>query len=759
MKHIDTFIKEELNPQQQKAVIHENGSVLVIAGAGSGKTRVITARIAHLIANKKVDPNSIIALTFTNKAAGEMKERVASFLDEDTKIPFIGTFHSYCLLLLRKNPKIAPFENFSILDEEDQRTIVKKIIKYHGLEKQIPIPQAVSQISNLKNKLAFSFDEKNFIKPVIRDIYTAYEVERKAARSLDFDDLLLETLKLFFQNSDFKKKFQSKINHILVDEYQDTNLVQHELLKQMTLGNDNKSKSICAVGDEDQSIYSWRGAVVANMLKFDEDFAPVTKIKIEQNYRSVIPILEAANEIIKNNKLRNKKNLWSTRKAKNRILSLSNKSEYQEADNITQFINTLPKSKRNSIAILYRTHFQSRIIEEALTSRGIPYKIIGGIQFYQRKEIKDIIAYLRLIANPFDRVSFFRILNIPSRGIGNKFENIIVEEWEKHPNLNALEFLNTLIEEQSNELTTRRIEALKSFLDVFYGLDKSKSTSFLIKIILEKTAYVGYLKDSYEEQESEAKIENIRELQQSVSYYENSSSNENTKTLENFLHSISLMQEHSDKPKEKSIPPVLLMTLHAAKGLEFDTVIISGLEEGIFPSSRSLNNNESLEEERRLFYVGITRAKERLIISHALGRNTFGQFNEQTASRFLDEIPFNLIQEVNASFLHSSQTSQMFNQWLGTKNQEKEIIFFGTIPSKVKTKAVNKTKFLKEAKKMTNLNNLSNGPWKSNQIVSHKKFGSGIIKKVEKKDGNDYYITAIFKSGIKKLLSSYLKRV
>ena len=435
MNNFNDFIKNNLNTHQQKAVKKKSGAILVTAGAGSGKTRVITSRIANLILNQKQDPKSIIALTFTNKAAGEMRERINNFLQEKHVSPFVGTFHSYCLLLLRKNSDLLPFQNFSILDADDQKSLIKKILKQHGLEKEFSPAQIQYQISKLKNKLGANTENEIYLPKIIKEIYTAYETEKTMAHSLDFDDLLLQILRIFSEDEKFKKKHQETIKHILVDEYQDTNSVQHELLKQMAL-NKNKFviKTLCAVGDEDQSIYSWRGAQVENILNFQHDFKPVTKIKIEQNYRSVQPILNIANKVIAHNKMRNPKNLWSEKKAKNRIMCLNCKSNYQEADVIACFLENQSSQKNlNDIAILYRTHFQSRFLEESLIQSNIPYKIIGGIRFYERKEIKDIIAYLKLIANPFDRTSFFRIINIPTRGLGQKFEDLIYTKWNQNP--------------------------------------------------------------------------------------------------------------------------------------------------------------------------------------------------------------------------------------------------------------------------------------------------------------------------------------
>lgn len=421
----NNFLRNDLNSAQQEAVQHRDGSLLIVAGAGSGKTRVITARIANLILNEHIDPSSIIALTFTNKAAKEMQERIRFFLGGDTAIPFIGTFHAYCLRILKNNAHLLPTPFISILDSDDQQKMLHGIITRHHLNKQTTAQQLGYQISQIKNQthnpdqMAYSWGQN----PLIKQLFAAYEEEKRASKCLDFDDLLLETLRLFKRNpqlpdgTHFMQRFHNSIAHILVDEYQDTNVVQHELLTAMAKQNKQRVvDSICVVGDEDQSIYSWRGATVANIMNFKKDFDNTTVIKLEQNYRSVQPILEIANQIIKHNKNRNPKKLWSERTGSDRIRRIICASDYQESETIAHFLTCAGRTQKlNTIAILYRTHFQSRSLEEGLIRYSIPYKIVGGIQFYERKEVKDLLAYLRLIVNPFDRTSFFRVINCPAR--------------------------------------------------------------------------------------------------------------------------------------------------------------------------------------------------------------------------------------------------------------------------------------------------------------------------------------------------------
>lgn len=762
-----TFLNTGLNKPQQDAVLQKDGALLVIAGAGSGKTRVITSRITNLILHENVEPSSIVALTFTNKAAGEMKERIVKTLGTHYRLPFIGTFHSYCLLLLRSNHHLLPFPQFSILDSDDQSQLLKKIIKRNALAKYVSPSQVCYTISNMKNK-AFGpvTADETWTNPVFKEIYLTYESEKAQAHAFDFDDLILQVLQLFKTNLDFAKNFQHRIRHILVDEYQDTSHVQHQLLRYMTLNENNKFNldSVCAVGDEDQSIYSWRGATVTNMLKFKTDFAPVSTIKIEQNYRSVKPILDAANGLIENNTLRNPKNLWSEREAKNRILVASCRSGEQEADTIAQCIKSIPHNKKRSdIAILYRTHFQSRTIEEALIHHAIPYKIIGGIRFYERKEIKDLLAYLRLVVNPFDKISLMRVINCPNRGLGEKFEEQLMIEWSKNPFLHFKQLLEFMLNAPGDvHLTPLKRAAVIEFLSFFQDLTSNDLPSKLIDHILLRTEYLSYLRNEYDPKEADTKVENVREFVQSITLFEQKKTTENkdlnpndpfaaSNILESFLYEVALLQEKADE--HNTADQVQMMTLHAAKGLEFDTVIITGLEEGLLPNSKSLNTTDELEEERRLFYVGITRAKEYLLILNAGYRNSFGQITDQAPSRFLSEIPKKLIQSVDIEKMHSSQVKAHMAEWQGGKLASSVVTFGGVLP--VKTARIPSSKSEKPATKITAQNT---GRWNKNDLVRHQAFGSGIITKVEKADGDEYYITAIFKCGSKKVLSSFLEK-
>ena len=740
--NFNEFLKQKLNEKQYQAATHPNGNILVIAGAGSGKTRVITSRIAHLISHYDIAPHSIIALTFTNKAAKEMSDRIATSLENTNNLPFIGTFHSYCLRLLKQNSHLLNFPFFSIFDEDDRHKLLSDIIKRANLNKKITPRNLAYIISQIKNNISFSgdsiFENQD---PIIKEIFHTYESEKKACNAFDFDDLLLEAVKLFETKPEFKERFQNRVNHILVDEYQDTNVVQHHLLKQMAINKDGKNvlDSLCVVGDEDQSIYSWRGATVKNIQSFETDFSSTKIIKLEQNYRSAKQILDAANHVIRNNKNRYEKKLWSEKKGTDRIKILKCSSEYQEGELIATYLKVSKKKYLlSSNAILYRNHYQSRAIEEALIKNSIPYRIIGGIQFYERKEIKDILAYLRLLVNPFDRVSLFRIINCPPRRLGKKFEENMYETWSRE----AFFDFKTLIKSLSESATTKSLykASLDSFVNIFESIDLEMDISYITKKIVEKTEYINYLFDHYEKAEAQERTDNLNELLKAIKYFEQ----QGITSLADFLEQVTLLQKqslHKDDSKDK----VQLMTLHAAKGLEFDTVMVVGLEEGILPSTRSMESPEAIEEERRLFYVGITRAKERLLISNAKYRTTYGQMSDQIHSRFLDEIPSQLANEEPCMFKQLPEIESILSNWIGIKTQ------FKPAPVLTFSKPTQKSSW-----KNTKLQ--SNSEWQINQPVKHQTFGIGIIKKIEQKTTDRTYLTIKFKLETKKLDSKFVNK-
>lgn len=746
---LNKFIETQLNEHQQQAVLQKDGCLLVIAGAGSGKTRVITSRIAHLMVNEHVDASAIVALTFTNKAAKEMQERIEKFLHGRSELPFIGTFHSYCLRLLKTNQHLLDLPFFSIIDTDDQEKIIHGIIQRNNLGKQVTAKQILYQISFLKNQAISQDDQKIYFaqNPLLHEFYQAYETEKRLSKCLDFDDLLHYGLKLF-AHEQFKSSFQSKVRHILVDEYQDTNVVQHALLKAMSL--DNKkfiSDSICVVGDEDQSIYSWRGANVTNMVNFKQDFPSTKLVKIEQNYRSVQSILDVANHVIKNNNQRNPKHLWSDKKGANRIASIVCTSEYQEGDMIAQLCKIM-KTKQNlsSCAVLYRTHFQSRAIEEALIKQAIAYKIFGGIQFYERKEIKDLLAYLRLIVNPFDRPSLFRVINCPTRGLGAAFEALFYERWSIEPFLTFNQVIEKLIEESS--VSGKKAESLQQFAQIFKDLPATTEPLQALELILARSAYISYLKEDFDLEESQARVDNIHELIRAVEHFQA----EQKGSLDQFLQEVALMQEKAHN-QDKEQDAILMMTYHAAKGLEFDTVILVGLEEGLLPSSRSVSDSDAVEEERRLFYVGITRARERLLLSRSRYRYSFGKMSTQNQSRFLKEIPDRLLVCHDIGNLQPYMIKQWLAQWLGAEQRPEVLIMtFGNNrahhePIRTDTQIAAKT--VAQDKKTA---------WRINQPVAHATFGTGIITQVEERNGS-IYTTVKFKIGTKKILSSFLQKI
>lgn len=744
---INDFIDQQLNDAQQQAVRTTSGPLLVIAGAGSGKTRVITTRIAYLMDHLGVQAHAIVALTFTNKAAQEMKERIAAFLPHSTLLPFVGTFHAYCVRLLRQNQDKLRYPFFSILDDDDQQKMLTSLIHAKGLHKHVTARHVAYQISQAKNSIVdptvplHSF----FPNPLTYDLYTAYEQEKKKSKCLDFDDLLVETLFLFRNNPPFKQMYQKTIQHILVDEYQDTNKVQHALLKQMCLDDTTLHvASICVVGDEDQSIYSWRGATVTNILDFQKEFRETRIIKIEQNYRSQQPILETANSLIQHNVQRNPKQLWSNKKGTNCVFTIACLSEYQEADFIGQVAAFYKQyHPARTLALLYRTHAQSRTLEESLIKRGIPYKIIGGIQFYERKEIKDLLAYLRLIINPFDRISFFRIINAPTRGLGTKFEEQARELWDMEPFLSFAQMLHLLLAQTTQPPAKHK--TVSSFIDILHGLDSTTQTSDALNQVLQKTAYTTFIKENYDQQETIARLDNIKELQEAIRYAEH----HGTLTVADFIETVTLLQEKHTQDKDTS-PSVVLMTLHAAKGLEFDTVFIAGLEETIIPSTRSLQTDESFEEERRLLYVGITRAKERIILSHAQHRYIYGQMVNQKPSRFLCELTQKLIHHEDISSHKPYEITSLITAWFSNQPTAHNVHRSGRDSGQ--STAAPKAKPIPSS-------NGNRSSWRVHQPVKHQKYGTGIIRKIEERSDGKIHITVAFKTDTKKILSDFLIQI
>lgn len=637
---------EKLNNEQQEAVLQTEGPVLILAGAGSGKTRVLTYRIAYLIEEKGVNPWNILAITFTNKAAKEMKERVQSLIG-CTDDMWISTFHSACVRILRKNiEKLSGYKkNFVIFDTKDQETLVKECLKELNLnEKNFTFRAVSSVISGAKDKLITpeKFYDKNMHDIKARkfaDIYMLYQKKLKKNNALDFDDILFKTVELFELNPDILEYYQNKFKYIMVDEYQDTNYSQYRLISLLA----KQHKNICVVGDDDQSIYSWRGADIGNILNFEKDFPGAKVIKLEQNYRSTQTILDAANSVIKNNFARKSKKLWTENAAGSPVIYYNALDERGEADFIMSEIERIAAQEGRNMgdfAILYRTNAQSRVLEEACMAHGIPYKIVGGFRYYERKEVKDIIAYLRVIQNPSEDLSLRRIINVPKRGIGNS----TLEAIGEYAGRTGDSLFGVLLEVDSIEnVSTKSKKSIKEFVKIMsdlMGIAETESVSKLLKEVLDRTGYLEELEKENDD-ESQARAENIKELLSVTMEFEEK--NENV-SLADFLEQMALMSDIDNV--EEGRDSIIMMTLHSAKGLEYPYVFISGMEEGVFPSQRSYFEERQMEEERRLMYVGITRAKERLYLTSAFERTLYGNTTYNTASQFIKEIPKELLVRV-----------------------------------------------------------------------------------------------------------------
>lgn len=634
---------EMLNPEQKEAVLHTEGPLLILAGAGSGKTRVLTYRIAYMIEEKGINPWNILAITFTNKAAKEMKERVGQLIGS-TQDMWISTFHAACARILRKDiERLGDYKsNFVIFDTKDQEAVIKDCLKELNLnEKNFPFKGVSATISNAKNLLEdpVRFSQKNMQDIRARkmaDIYTLYQKKLKKNNALDFDDILFKVVELLANNPDILAYYQNKFKYIMIDEYQDTNYCQYRLVSLLAKQHQN----LCVVGDDDQSIYSWRGADIGNILNFEKDFPQAKVIKLEQNYRSTQTILDAANAVIKNNFGRKSKRLWTENETGGSIQFYNAMDEWGEANFISSEIKQLQEAygkRLNEFAVLYRTNAQSRVIEEAFMSHGIPYRIIGGFKFYDRKEVKDVIAYLRLIQNPDEDVSLKRIINIPKRGIGNT----TLESIQSYARQNDDSLFGALLSIDSiGGVSKKALGNINEFVKLISGLMAAaeiKKPSEVLKELLDKSGYLDSLQKEGDD-DSLSRAENIRELLSATLEFESKNPEAN---LQQFLEQMALMSDIDNLETEAEA--VVLMTLHSAKGLEFPVVFMSGMEEGVFPSQRSYFEEHQMEEERRLMYVGITRARESLYLTAAFERTIFGSTTYNIVSQFIKEIPKDLI--------------------------------------------------------------------------------------------------------------------
>lgn len=636
-----------LNKEQQQAVQHTEGPLLILAGAGSGKTKVLTVRIAHLLA-QGVNPYEILAITFTNKAAKEMKSRVEGLVGDVANRIWLSTFHSFCAKFLRfeLDNFLGYNSNFTIYDTSDSQAVIKAALKALNLDdKYYPVGAMIGAISDAKNKLLFASDfrkqARDFYQQKVADVYEYYERELRKNNALDFDDLLLVAVKLLQSNEAVLDKYSKRFRYVMIDEYQDTNHAQYLLAKLLA----SHWKNIAVVGDADQSIYAWRGADIQNILDFEKDYPNCTSIKLEQNYRSTKIILDAANAVIENNEGRPKKNLWTDKTEGAKIQHFTAQSEHEEAAFIGDTIakkHDIHGVPYGDMAILYRTNAQSRVLEEALIKRALPYTMVGGTKFYDRKEIKDVLAYLRVLYNPFDDLSLLRIINVPKRSIGAT----TVAKLQDYARANGTSLFMTLTQlhlvDTIKGKTKEKLEEFGILIFTLVAEMEDKTVLDILESILDRTGYLAQLEESTDPQD-QARAENIGELLSVSKDFQDTNPNG---TVEDFLEQVALVNDVDSFEQEES--KVTLMTLHAAKGLEFPIVFLGGLEEGLFPHSRTLMNPEEIEEERRLAYVGITRAEKELYISNATTRTVFGRTSSYLPSRFIDEIPEELVDGLRA---------------------------------------------------------------------------------------------------------------
>ena len=636
-----------LNKEQQQAVQHTEGPLLILAGAGSGKTKVLTVRIAHLLA-QGVNPYEILAITFTNKAAKEMKSRVESLVGDVANRIWLSTFHSFCAKFLRF--EIDNFlgynSNFTIYDTSDSQAVIKSALKALNLDdKYYPVGAMIAAISDAKNQLLFASDfrkqARDFYQQKVADVYEYYERELRKNNALDFDDLLFLAVKLLQSNTAVLDKYSHRFRYVMIDEYQDTNHAQYVLAKLLA----SHWKNIAVVGDADQSIYAWRGADIQNILDFEKDYPNCRSIKLEQNYRSTKIILDAANAVIDNNEGRPEKNLWTDKTEGTKIQHFTAQSEHEEAAFIGDTIakkHDIHDVPYGDMAILYRTNAQSRVLEEALIKRALPYTMVGGTKFYDRKEIKDVLAYLRVLYNPFDDLSLLRIINVPKRSIGAT----TVAKLQDYAREKGTSLFMTLTQlhliDSIKGKTKEKLEEFGILIFTLVSEMEDKTVLDILESILDRTGYLAQLEESTDPQD-QARAENIGELLSVAKDFQDTNP---SGTVEDFLEQVALVNDVDSFEQEEA--KVTLMTLHAAKGLEFPIVFLCGLEEGLFPHSRTLMNPEEIEEERRLAYVGITRAEKELYISNATTRTVFGRTSSYLPSRFIDEIPEELVDGLRA---------------------------------------------------------------------------------------------------------------
>jgi DNA helicase-2/ATP-dependent DNA helicase PcrA len=755
-------VLDSLNPAQREAVLHTEGPLLILAGAGSGKTRVITHRIAHMITSGLARPDQVLAVTFTNKAAEEMRHRVAQLVGDDCRQVWLSTFHSLCARLLRREaPAIGLSRDFVIYDSSDQIAVVKQALKALDIDEKMLQPRAaLSRISQAKNRME-SPETMRSSGWSVRDqqmskIYEAYRRALADAGALDFDDLLLKTVDLVESNEQVRGRYAHRFRYVLVDEYQDTNRPQYLLIRRLS----EMHRNLCVVGDPDQSIYRWRGADLRNILDFEQDFADARIIKLEQNYRSTQVILDAASAVIRKNRNRKDKRLWTDHKGGDLIVYKRAGDEIEEADFIARSIRDAQRGGRDRmVAVLYRTNAQSRAIEDALMRDGIPYRIIGGVRFYERKEIKDTLAYLRLIINPHDDVSFRRVVNVPARGIGRTvIEGLeAIEPGDGDGDMPLLLaglqpaasprslWARAMLAIDRRLLAPRGVTALKAFRDLMVSVANDApdtGVSNIIAAVLDRSGYLQNLREERSE-EAEARIENLMELVSAAREYETT---DVEASLGGFVDRLSLLSE-ADEADGAREAHVWLMSMHAAKGLEFPVVIVAGMEEGLFPHARSVEDEDEIEEERRIFYVCITRARDRLLLTSAARRRVFGEYQATEVSRFLEEIPDELMQRL--------EPAPAAPQW--QHNYELRNPYARSGPRlRPRTSSTGPARepsgFSYESEDQSQGSGMRAG-----MRVRHAMFGVGTVVSIEDQ-GDDFKITVRFNAaGTKKLLAKFAK--
>ncbi|MED1489693.1 DNA helicase PcrA [Bacillus smithii] len=729
MQFLTEKLLSGLNKEQQEAVKTTEGPLLIMAGAGSGKTRVLTHRIAYLMVEKAVNPYNILAITFTNKAAREMKERVSQLMGGAAEEVWISTFHSMCVRILRRDiDRIGFNRNFTILDTTDQQSVIKGILKDKNLDPKKFDPRSIlGTISSLKNELidpeSYSKQVGSYYERIVSEVYEEYQKRLRKNQSLDFDDLIMTTIHLFQRVPDVLEYYQRKFQYIHVDEYQDTNKAQYLLVKLLA----SRFQNLCVVGDSDQSIYRWRGADISNILSFEKDYPNAHVILLEQNYRSTKRILQAANEVIKNNCNRKPKKLWTENPEGKKIVYFRAENEQAEAQFVAGKIKELVESGKRQLsdfAILYRTNAQSRVVEEVLMKSNIDYTIVGGIKFYDRKEIKDILAYLRLIANPDDDISLLRVINVPKRGIGSTS----MDKIARYAQENDLSLFQALEEADFIGLSPKITKAVLEFRDLIKGYTQMQeylSVTELVEEVLDKSGYRDMLK-AEKTLDAQSRLENIDEFLSVTKGFEENSED---KSLIAFLTDLALVADIDRLDEEdNNQQAVVLMTLHSAKGLEFPVVFLIGMEEGVFPHSRSLMDEEEMEEERRLAYVGITRAEEELYLTNAQMRTLYGRTNLNPVSRFIQEIPEDLLDEV----VIEKKTFTRFQSNPSTSSQKASIR-----PMAVSTGG-------------------EEIPWKVGDKAEHKKWGIGTVVSVKgEKENMELDIAFPSPTGVKRLLAKF----